>query len=101
MPLDTTRGHPGLSPDLHDEIQELKQQGFKRYISPWVRIDAGATYEFTHNLLDVPHVADVLEATDSQGSGAMTATSVTTTKSATLVTVVNGGTARFFRVRAF
>ena len=101
MPLDTTRSHPSLNPELQDDLREIKHQGFKRYASAWTRIDASASGSFTHGLLEVPHVVDVLEATDSQGTGSASAASVTTTKTGTLITVANAGTARFFRVRAF
>lgn len=100
MNLDDVR-EPQVHPAIRDELKAIKRAGFKRYISPWTRIDAAATYAFPHGLLDFPYVTDVLEATDSQGSSAAPASSVTITKTVTLVSVLNGGTARFFRVRAF
>lgn len=101
MSIDTVSGHPGIHPALHDDLKEMKQHGFKKYVSPWTRIDASASVSFQHGLFDFPHVADVLEATDVQGASAAAASSVTVTKTSTVVTVANGGTARFFRVRAF
>jgi hypothetical protein len=101
MPIDTVRAHPDLQGSVHDDLNEIKQHTFKRYASPWTRIDAAASVSFQHGLRDFPHVAQVLEATDAQGSSAAEASSVTVTKTVTVVTVANGGTARFFRVRAF
>lgn len=90
-----------IDPALRDELARIKQDGFKRYLSPWVSIDATSSYSFPHGLKEVPHVASVLEATDSQGTGETEATSVTVTKSVTMVNVTNTGTPRFFKVRAF
>jgi len=100
MSLGTVRVLP-IDPALRDEIDEIKDQGLRKYLSPWVRIQASASFDFPHGLNDIPHVSDVLEATDSQGSGAASASSVTVTKTGTIVRVVNSGSARYFRVRAF
>lgn len=99
MSLDTTRDR--FDPELRDELDSIRGQGFKRYISDWTRISPSASSTFLHNLGDVPHVADVLVASDSQGSDAAEGTSYTATKNAKSIVVTNSGTARFFRVRAF
>jgi len=100
MSLDAVRNLNQDAP-TRDEIDDVKRQGFKKYVSPWVRIDAGSSYNFTHGLSEIPHVVSVLEATDSQGSGQTSAASVTVTSTVTLASVANTGAARFFRVRAF
>lgn len=100
MSLDNVR-EPFSDPAQRDDFEDVKRQGFKKYVSPWVRIDSGSTYQFPHGLLEIPHVADALEATDSQGTGQAEASSVTITKTVTMVAVANAGAARFFRVRAF
>jgi hypothetical protein len=102
-PIDNVR-EPYNEPSHRDDIQGIKQHVQKRYISPWVSIEGGTSYGFPHGLGEVPAVVSVLEATDSQGTGAADASSMTATKTVTLVTVANtaaAGTVRFFRVRAF
>lgn len=91
----------GYPAPLRDELFSIRDQGYKRYRSVWTRVEAGATGTFNHLLKDVPHVVDVLEATSSQGEGMASASSVTVGKTDTVVTVQNGGTSRFFMVRAF
>ena len=100
MTLDSIRNLDLPAPS-RDEIDELKQQGFKRYVSPWVRIDAAGTYSYPHGLGDIPHVISVLGATDAQGTAQTEATSVTVTSTVSMVVVANTGAARFFKVRAF
>lgn len=100
MALDTVRANPNLAPDVRDDIEDTKKHAVRRYVSPWTRIDAAASATFQHGLGEIPYVADVLEATDSQGTGEAAAATITVTKTGTLVTVANGGAARFFRVRA-
>ena len=99
---DTTRAHPGIPQELHDDLREMKINSFKRFISPWVSVAAGASYQFKHGLGHMPYVTDVLQATSSQGAGQASAASVTTTKTDTIVTVTNGAaTAKFFQLRTF
>lgn len=100
MSLDNVRNLNQDAP-TRDDIDDIKRKGFKKYVSPWVSIDASASYDFRHGLSEIPHVTSVLEAEDSQGSGQATASSVTVASTVTLVSVTNTGTARFFRVRAF
>lgn len=100
MSLDNIR-EPFHDPAQRDDFEDVKRQGFKKYVSPWVRIDAGSSYQFPHGLLEIPHVVSTLEATDAQGAAQAEATSVTITKTVTMVAVANAGAARFFRVRAF
>lgn len=100
MKLDDT-ADLSIDPALKDDLHKAKRDGFKRYLSPWVRIDASESYSFPHGLREIPHVASVLEATDSQGTEQAEASSVTVTKTVSIVGVTNSGTPRFFRVRAF
>jgi len=90
-----------VDPALRDHLEEIKANILKRYVSPWVSINASAFYDFPHGLEDIPHVVSVLEATDSQGTGKTAASSMTATTTVTMVRVTNTGTARFFLVRAF
>lgn len=100
MSLDGILNLP-VDPWLRDELEKLRDRGVNKYSSPWVSIDAGAVGTFTHGLGEIPTVVSVLEATDSQGTGQAEASSVTISRTVTLVSVANTGTARFFRVRAF
>lgn len=102
MPLDTVKANPGLQPELRDDIEHIKQHVRKPYISPWTRLEKSATISLTHGLGDFPFAVDVLQATDAQGTGAATASDVTITRTATVVTVAEtGGTnSTFIRVRA-
>jgi hypothetical protein len=86
---------------LRDHLEEIRANILKRYRSPWVRIDAAASYNFPHGLGDLPHVVSVLSASDSQGTGKVAASSATVTTTVTMVSVTNTGAARFFLVRAF
>ena len=103
MPLDTVRDHHDLPADLRDDLQDIKGAAFRRYVSPWVRIVPGASQSFAHGLGDFPHVVDVQQATDAQGGSMVAATDVTTTKTATSVSVTRGAVTGvlFYRVRAF
>jgi len=100
MSLDAVRN---LNQDAstREEFDDIKRQGLRKYVSPWVRIAASGSYAFTHGLLEIPHVTSVLEASDAQGTGQAIASSVAVTPTVTLVSVANTGAARFFRVRAF
>ena len=100
MPIDNVRELDQPAPS-RDELDEIKRQAFKRYVSPYVSIDGGESYSYAHGLGDIPHLVSVLEATDSQGTGVAMASDVTVTNTVTLVTVENTGAARYFRVRAF
>lgn len=88
-------------PATRDELDDIKRQTFQKFVSPWQSIAGSATGTFRHNLGEIPHVVSVLEATDSQGSNQAEASSVTVTRTGTIVSVANTGSARFFRVRAF
>mgnify|MGYP001499085884 CR=1 FL=1 len=103
MPLDTVRDHPDLSADLKDDLQDIKGATFRRYVSSWVRILPSTSQSFAHGLGDFPHVVDVQQATDAQGSSMVVAADVTTTKTATSVSVTRGAVTGglFYRVRAF
>lgn len=93
-----------IDPALRDVLRDLHQLGFKRYLSPWTRIDMNsASVEFIHGLQEIPSVVSVLQATDSQGTGQAEATNTTVTKTTVSVTVVNTSTTtpKFFQVRAF
>ena len=100
MKPDTVQ-EPKVSPAVRDEFDAFRRGGAKRYSSAWTRIDAAAAVEFTHGLREIPHVVDVLVASDSQGSDAAEANAFSSSKTDRLVTVTNSGAARFFRVRAF
>jgi len=100
MALDSVRTLPVGAP-LRDEFDDIKSQGFRKYVSPWVRIDASGSYGFSHGLKEIPHVVSVLVATDSQGSNEQEASALSVVKTGTIVTVTNSGDPRFFRVRAF
>ena len=99
MSLDSVRNLHQNAP-LRDDIDDIKSHGIRVYVSSWVSIDAGASYSFPHGLFEIPMLASVLEATDSQGTGKAIATNATVTTTVTMVVVANTGTARFFRVRA-
>jgi hypothetical protein len=100
MSLDNVRNLHESAP-TRDEIEEIKRQGIRKYVSPWVRIDEAASYSFPHGLGEIPVLTSVLSATDSQGTEQAEATSVTVTTTVNMVAVANAGAARFFRVRAF
>lgn len=99
MSLDAVRNLNQDAP-TRDEIDEIKRQGIRKYISPWVSIDASSSQSFQHGLGYVPMVVSVLSATDSQGAGEGDASSFSTLSSVTTIVVVNSGSARYFRVRA-
>ena len=89
-------------PPTRDELDDLKRQDFRKYVSPWKSIGPGESFDFRHGLPNFPSVASVLEADDSQGTGQSDSSSSTVTKTVTLIRVANTGSAvRFFRVRAF
>lgn len=99
MSIDTVRDN--FDPELRDELASIRKKGFQRYKSQWTRIDASASVSFTHGLGDIPHIADILVASDSQGSDASEGSSYTATKDGKAIVVTNAGAARFFQVRAF
>lgn len=99
MSLDAIRNLHQPAP-TRDEFDEIKQKSIRRYVSPWVRLDAGASIILSHGLGEIPMVVSVLDATDSQGAEAAVADDVTVTSTRAEVVVVNSGSARFFRVRA-
>ncbi len=93
-----------IDPALRDILRDLHQQGLKRYVSVWVRIDKNSAFhDFRHGLFNIPHVVDVLQSLDGQGSGQVVATDVTVTKTTVSVIVTNTSTTtpKFFQVRAF
>lgn len=100
MSLDNVR-EPHISPAVRDDLEDIKSKGFSKYVSPWVSIEGTGFYDFPHGLREIPHVASVLEATDSQGTGQAVASNVTIASTVTMVRVTNTGAARYFRVRAF
>lgn len=81
-------------------INHTREGTHRKFSSGWVRIDASASADFTHNLRDIPIVVSVIASDSPTGTSPSEASSVTVTKTDKIVTVANGGTARFFKVRA-
>jgi len=85
---------------IRDELDDIKANAIRVYTSIWVRILSGDSADFLHGLFEVPMVTSVLEASDSQGTGKVIATSVNVTSAVSMIVVENTGADRFFLVRA-
>jgi len=95
-------------------IEDVRQGTRKQYVSDWTEIKAGTSLSFTHELGEVPWCVDVLRAAGNQGVSAVAlyqsgktlvdaagAAAVSAfVKSDSVVTLTNGSTDAYFRVRA-